>query len=85
MPYGITVGPAVEGVEGVFEPRRPARQGDPFLGEGGPPALEEALLPRVGGSLRACDARGGGFCVRAELPAKAPDAMTGAPPERIRQ
>ena len=39
----------------------------------------------VGGSLRACDARGGGFCVRAELPAKAPDAMTGAPPERMRQ
>jgi signal transduction histidine kinase len=39
----------------------------------------------VGGSLRACDARGGGFCVRAELPAKAPDAMTGAPPERMHQ
>jgi signal transduction histidine kinase len=39
----------------------------------------------VGGSLRACDARGGGFCVQAELPAKAPDAMTGAPPERMRQ
>jgi signal transduction histidine kinase len=38
----------------------------------------------VGGSLRACDARGGGFCVRAELPAKAPDAITGAPPERMR-
>jgi signal transduction histidine kinase len=38
----------------------------------------------VGGSLRACDARGGGFCVRAELPAKAPDAMTGASPERMR-
>jgi len=39
----------------------------------------------VGGSLRASDARGGGFCVQAELPAKAPDAMTGAPPERTRQ
>ena len=39
----------------------------------------------VGGSLRACDARGGGFCVEAELPAKAPDAITGAPPERTRQ
>jgi signal transduction histidine kinase len=38
----------------------------------------------VGGSLRACDARGGGFCVEAELPAKAPDAITGASPERMR-
>jgi signal transduction histidine kinase len=38
----------------------------------------------VGGSLRTSDARGG-FCVEAELPAKAPDAMTGAPPERMRQ
>jgi signal transduction histidine kinase len=38
----------------------------------------------VGGALRACDARGGGFCVQAELPAKAPDAITGAPPERMR-
>ena len=32
----------------------------------------------VGGALQAGDARGGGFCVEAELPAKAPDAMTGA-------
>jgi signal transduction histidine kinase len=39
----------------------------------------------VGGSLRTSDARGGGFCVEAELPAKAPDAMTGAPPERMHQ
>jgi signal transduction histidine kinase len=39
----------------------------------------------VGGSLRTSDARGGGFCVEAELPVKAPDAMTGAPPERMHQ
>jgi signal transduction histidine kinase len=32
----------------------------------------------VGGALQAGEARGGGFCVEAELPAKAPDAMTGA-------
>ena len=32
----------------------------------------------VGGALQAGDASGGGFCVVAELPAKAPDAMTGA-------
>jgi signal transduction histidine kinase len=32
----------------------------------------------VGGALQAGDARGGGFSVEAELPAKAPDAMTGA-------
>ena len=32
----------------------------------------------VGGALQAGDARGGGFCVEAELPATAPDAMTGA-------
>ena len=32
----------------------------------------------VGGALQAGDARGGGFCVEAELPAKAPDSMTGA-------
>jgi len=32
----------------------------------------------VGGALQAGDARGGGFCVEAELPAKAPDAVTGA-------
>jgi signal transduction histidine kinase len=32
----------------------------------------------VGGALQAGDARGGGFRVEAELPAKAPDAMTGA-------
>jgi signal transduction histidine kinase len=32
----------------------------------------------VGGALQAGDARGGGFCVEAELPARAPDAMTGA-------
>ena len=31
----------------------------------------------VGGSLQTGDARGGGFCVEAELPAKVPDAMTG--------
>ncbi|HTQ89424.1 MAG TPA: sensor histidine kinase [Streptosporangiaceae bacterium] len=37
----------------------------------------------VGGSLRASGTRGGGFCVQAELPAKAPDAMTGTP-ERTR-
>ena len=39
----------------------------------------------VGGSLRTSDASGGGFCVEAELPARAPDAMTGTPPERTRQ
>jgi signal transduction histidine kinase len=41
----------------------------------------------VGGSLQTGDARGGGFCVEAELPAKAPDVMTGTPPpsERIHQ
>ena len=39
----------------------------------------------VGGSLQAGDARGGGFCVEAELPAKAPDAMTGPRPERTYQ
>ena len=32
----------------------------------------------VGGSLRAGNALGGGFCVEAELPANAPDLMTGA-------
>jgi len=32
----------------------------------------------AGGSLRTGIALGGGFCVEAELPAKAPDAMTGA-------
>jgi signal transduction histidine kinase len=37
----------------------------------------------VGGSLRTGDAGGGGFLVEAELPAKAPDALTGTPPERI--
>ncbi len=36
----------------------------------------------VGGSLQTGDARGGGFCVEAELPAKVPDAMTGTPPDR---
>jgi signal transduction histidine kinase len=39
----------------------------------------------VGGSLQTGDARGGGFCVEAELPAKAPDAMTGMRPERTYQ
>jgi signal transduction histidine kinase len=39
----------------------------------------------VGGSLQAGDARGGGFCVEAELPAKAPDAMTRTRPERTYQ
>ena len=39
----------------------------------------------VGGSLQTGDARGGGFCVEAELPAKAPDAMTGPRPERTYQ
>jgi len=39
----------------------------------------------VGGSLRTSDASGGGFCVEAELPARAPDAMTGTPPERTRE
>jgi signal transduction histidine kinase len=39
----------------------------------------------VGGSLWTSDAHGGGFCVEAELPAKAPNAMTGTPPERMRQ
>jgi signal transduction histidine kinase len=39
----------------------------------------------VGGSLQTGDARGGGFLVEAELPAKAPDALTGMPPERMHQ
>jgi signal transduction histidine kinase len=39
----------------------------------------------VGGSLQTGDARGGGFVVEAELPAKAPDALTGTPPERMHQ
>jgi len=39
----------------------------------------------VGGSLQTGDAGGGGFLVEAELPAKAPDAVTGTPPERITQ
>jgi signal transduction histidine kinase len=39
----------------------------------------------VGGSLQAGDARGGGFLVEAELPAKTPDALTGTPPERMHQ
>jgi signal transduction histidine kinase len=39
----------------------------------------------VGGSLHTGDAGGGGFLVEAELPAKAPDAVTGAPPQRITQ
>jgi signal transduction histidine kinase len=32
----------------------------------------------AGGSLRAAEASGGGFCVGAELPAKAPDSLSGA-------
>jgi signal transduction histidine kinase len=39
----------------------------------------------VGGSLQTGDARGGGFLVEAELPAKTPDALTGTPPERMHQ
>jgi len=39
----------------------------------------------VGGSLQTGDARGGGFLVEAELPAKAPDALTATPPERMHQ
>jgi signal transduction histidine kinase len=39
----------------------------------------------VGGSLQTGDAGGGGFLVEAELPAKAPDATAGTPPERIKQ
>ncbi len=39
----------------------------------------------VGGALQAGDTRGGGFCVEAELPAKAPDAVIGAAVERMRQ
>ena len=39
----------------------------------------------VGGALQAGDTRGGGFCVEAELPAKAPDAMPGPRPERTYQ
>jgi signal transduction histidine kinase len=38
----------------------------------------------VGGSLQAGGARGGGFCVEAELPAKVPDAMTGTRADRTR-
>ena len=33
----------------------------------------------AGGSLRTGAAPGGGFCVEAELPAKAPDTMTSEP------
>ena len=36
----------------------------------------------VGGSLQTGEARGGGFCVEAELPAKVPDAMTGRRADR---
>jgi hypothetical protein len=36
----------------------------------------------VGGSLQTGDARGGGFCVEAELPAKVPDVMTGRRADR---
>jgi signal transduction histidine kinase len=39
----------------------------------------------VGGSLQTGDARGGGFLVEAELPARAPDALTGTRPERMHQ
>ena len=39
----------------------------------------------VGGSLQTGDAGGGGFLVEAELPAKAPDVITGTRPERINQ
>jgi signal transduction histidine kinase len=39
----------------------------------------------VGGSLQAGDARGGGFCVEADLPAKVPDAMTGRRADRTHQ
>jgi signal transduction histidine kinase len=39
----------------------------------------------VGGSLQTGDARGGGFCVEAELPAKVPDVMTGRRAERTYQ
>jgi signal transduction histidine kinase len=36
----------------------------------------------VGGSLQTGEARGGGFCVEAELPAKVPDVMTGRRTDR---
>jgi signal transduction histidine kinase len=36
----------------------------------------------VGGSLQTGEARGGGFCVEAELPAKVPDVMTGRRADR---
>ena len=49
--------------------------------------VPHALLGSVGtcGYLQTGDAPGGGFCVEAELPAKAPDAMTGTLPERTCQ
>jgi len=58
---------------------------------GGPVSRRHGLLgmreraAAVGGSLQTGDARGGGFLVEAELPARAPDALTGTPPERMHQ
>jgi signal transduction histidine kinase len=40
--------------------------------------MRERAAAAAGGSLRTTAAAGGGFCVEAELPAKAPDVMTGA-------
>ena len=50
-------------------------QADPTLGHGLLGMRERAAA--VGGSLRTGEASGGGFCVEAELPARAPDIMTG--------
>jgi len=49
---------------------------EPSAGHGVAGMRERAAT--AGGSLRAGNALGGGFCVEAELPAKAPDLMTGA-------
>jgi signal transduction histidine kinase len=55
----------------------PAAEGtEPSAGHGLVGMRERAAT--AGGSLHAGNAIGGGFCVEAELPAKAPDLMTGA-------
>jgi signal transduction histidine kinase len=61
----------------------PGRAGRYHAGHGLLGMRERAAA--VGGSLQTGDAGGGGFLVEAELPAKAPDAVTGTPPERITQ
>jgi len=54
----------------------PAEGTEPSAGHGVAGMRERAAT--AGGSLRAGNALGGGFCVEAKLPAKAPDLMAGA-------